>query len=59
MGLVHFSMTHERYQVADFTIGIFEEQTVILIPPPTQEVRLFDCARPFHWQVNFTRHEMR
>ena len=27
MGAAHFSMTYERYQVVDFTIGFFEEAT--------------------------------
>ena len=44
-------MTYDRYQAVDFTVGFYEEPTAILIPPPTQQTRLFDCARPFSWQV--------
>ena len=55
MALGSFSITHSRYQVVDFSIGFYEETKAILIPPPKVESRLFECIRPFHWQVYITQ----
>ena len=51
LALGSFSITHGRYQAVDFSVGFYEETKTILIPPPTTESRLFECIRPFHWQV--------
>ena len=51
MGIGPFSLTYERQKVIDYTVGFYEEPTSILIPPPTQESRLFACALPFQIQV--------
>jgi hypothetical protein len=51
MGVHSFSFSHNRYQVIDFSVAMYEEAITILIPPPIPESRLFTCIRPFQWQV--------
>jgi len=51
MGVHSFSFSHNRYQVVDYTVAMYEETITILIPPPIPESRLFTCIRPFQWQV--------
>jgi len=55
MGAGPFTVTLARSQVVDFTTSFYEESTAILIPPPTEDTRLFSCARPFQLQVNNTK----
>lgn len=52
MGVGSFSFTFARQKVVDYTVGFYEEATTILIPPPHQESNLFDCAKPFQFEVN-------
>ena len=51
MAIGVFSFTSSRYQAVDFSVAFYEDSKAILIPPPTAETRLFECIRPFHWQV--------
>ena len=51
MGVQSFSFAHDRYQVIDFSLALYEETITLLIPPPIPESRLFTCIRPFQWQV--------
>lgn len=52
VGAGPFTITYARHQVVDFTAPFYEEATAILIPPPTEDTRLFSCARPFQLQVS-------
>jgi len=52
MAIGVFSLTYSRYLAVDFTTAFYEESKAILIPPPTTESRLFECIRPYHWQVS-------
>ena len=51
MGIGVFTFTSNRYQSVDFSVGFYDESKAILIPPPTTQSRLFECIRPFDWQV--------
>ena len=51
MGVQSFSFAHNRYQVIDFSLALYEETISLLIPPPIPESRLFTCIRPFQWQA--------
>ena len=51
MAAAGFVNTHSRQQVIDVTVPHYEEPTTLLIPPPTEDSKLFACFKPFQFQV--------
>ena len=51
MAAAGFVNTHSRQQVIDVTVPYYEEPTTLLIPPPTEDSKLFACFKPFQFQV--------
>ena len=56
MAAAGFVNTHSRQQVIDVTVPYYEEPTTLLIPPPTEDSKLFACLKPFQFQVLQRRH---
>ena len=60
MAVGGLSITHDRFQMVDFTVPIAEEKSAILIPAPTEQMKMFACFKPFgkkvtRPQLNFSK----